>query len=130
MELPQRSRELVRSRFRGRPPRAGAVLPGIACTVAPNGVDRQRVRPDTGLRPRLRQEFGAGPDDLVAVFVGGDWERKGLDIAIRAVAEARRVHGVAVSLWIVGPGKRASTARWPEIRARRPSAFLWPPPRY
>jgi UDP-glucose:(heptosyl)LPS alpha-1,3-glucosyltransferase len=82
--------------------------PGIPCTVAPNGVDRQRFRPDTGLRPRLRHEFGAAPDDLVAVFVGGDWARKGLDIAIRAVAEARRVHGVAVRLWIVGPGNQPS----------------------
>jgi hypothetical protein len=33
--------------------------PRIPCTVAPNGVDHQRFRPDPESRPQLRQELGA-----------------------------------------------------------------------
>jgi UDP-glucose:(heptosyl)LPS alpha-1,3-glucosyltransferase len=82
--------------------------PGIPCAVAPNGVDHEHFRPDPESRPRLRRQLGAAPDDFVAVFVGGDWARKGVDIAIAAVAEARWSLGVPVSLWIVGPGDESS----------------------
>jgi glycosyltransferase involved in cell wall biosynthesis len=82
--------------------------PGIPCAVAPNGVDHQRFRPDPESRPLLRRQLGAAPDDFVAVFVGGDWARKGMDTAIAAVAEARRSLGVPASLWVVGPGDESS----------------------
>ena len=39
----------------------------------------------------------------MAVFVGGDWDRKGLALAIAAIGEARR-QGTAVRLWVVGMG--------------------------
>ena len=55
-------------------------------------------------RDATRDELGASRDEFVALFVGGDWARKGVDIAIAAVAEARRSHGIDVTLWIVGPG--------------------------
>ena len=78
--------------------------PGIPCVVAPNGVDHARFRPDPAARDRTRGDLGARPAEFVAVFVGGDWARKGLDVAIAAVAEARRTHGTDVRLWVVGPG--------------------------
>jgi UDP-glucose:(heptosyl)LPS alpha-1,3-glucosyltransferase len=82
--------------------------PGVPCEVAPNGVDHHRFRPDPEARPQLRRQLGAARDDLIAVFVGGDWARKGLGVAISAIADARRSHRAPVSLWIVGPGDQFS----------------------
>jgi glycosyltransferase involved in cell wall biosynthesis len=56
--------------------------------VVPNGVDLDLFRPDRDQRTAVRNELGLAPTDLVAVFVGGDWGRKGLDIAIEAVRRA------------------------------------------
>ena len=80
------------------------LYPGIPCLVAPNGVDHARFRPDRSARDATRGELGARPDELVTLFVGGDWARKGVDVAIAAVAEARRSSGSEVTLWVVGPG--------------------------
>jgi glycosyltransferase involved in cell wall biosynthesis len=78
--------------------------PGIPCVVAPNGVDHARFRPNPAMRDTTREQLGASPGEFVAVFVGGDWARKGVDIAIAAVGEARRSHDTVVTLWIIGPG--------------------------
>ena len=43
-------------------------------------------------------------DEVVALFVGGDWDRKGLALAIEGVAEARRL-GTQMRLWVVGSGE-------------------------
>ena len=52
-----------------------------------------------------------GPDDVVALFVGGDWDRKGLAVAIAAIGEARR-QGTAVRLWVVGMGDEGRFRRY------------------
>jgi glycosyltransferase involved in cell wall biosynthesis len=70
-------------------------------SVIPNGVDRDRFRPEASVRSDLRAELGIGDDDLMALFVGGDWERKGLRLAIEALAGAR-----AWRLVVVGEGDR------------------------
>jgi glycosyltransferase involved in cell wall biosynthesis len=64
------------------------LFPAMAGAVAviPNGVDGQAFRPDPAARARLRSEWGIGEEELVALFVGGEWERKGLRYAIEAVA--------------------------------------------
>ncbi len=64
--------------------------PDVPVTVTPNGVDV----PDDLVRSSLPM---VGP--LRAIFVGGDWARKGLPLAIRALAE----HPTAV-LTVVGTG--------------------------
>ena len=46
----------------------------------PNGVDTERFAPPAEGRPAER------PDGIEALFVGGDWERKGLRQAIEAIA--------------------------------------------
>ena len=56
--------------------------------VIPNGVDRDAFAPDRAVRAEVRERLGLEPGDLVAVFVGGDWERKGLRFAIEGVAGA------------------------------------------
>ena len=71
--------------------------------VTPNGVDVSAFRPDQGVRAASRASRRVGPDDVVALFVGGDWDRKGLAVAIAAIGEASR-QGTAVRLWVVGTG--------------------------
>lgn len=57
--------------------------------VIPNGVDTARFRPaEPGERVAFRQRSGLPPECRVAVFVGHEFERKGLDIALRALVEA------------------------------------------
>jgi glycosyltransferase involved in cell wall biosynthesis len=80
-------------------------LPRAAETVSviPNGVDRARFRPDPAKGAALREELGLEAGELVALFVGGDWERKGLRHAIEALAEAP-----GWRLVVVGEGDRAA----------------------
>jgi glycosyltransferase involved in cell wall biosynthesis len=78
--------------------------PAVPLRVTPNGVDVERFAPDAGRRDRLRREKAVPADVLVALFVGGDWERKGLNLAIEGVAAAWD-RGAQVQLWVVGRGK-------------------------
>lgn len=81
-----------------------ASYPARPVVVAPNGVDTQRFRPDREARNSLRNELGVDDAELVAVFVGGDWDRKGLDIAIEALARSGG-SPAPWELWIVGGGQ-------------------------
>ena len=75
-------------------------------SLTPNGVDVTRFAPSPASRAAVRQELGAG-DELVALFVGGDWNRKGLGIAIDALRAVPHMQ-----LWVVGEGDVARfTAR-------------------
>jgi glycosyltransferase involved in cell wall biosynthesis len=55
-----------------------------------NGVDTEAFAPGVAAEQgrALRRELGIGEQDLLAAFVGGDWEHKGLRYAIEAVALA------------------------------------------
>ena len=79
--------------------------PGVDVRVTPNGVDLDRFRPDVSARADVRAKLGL-TDRPVAVFVGGDWDRKGLAVAIGALAQVR-ARGVDLQLWVVGAGDRA-----------------------
>ena len=60
--------------------------------VIPNGVDIDRFRPaEPAERVRARSELGLDDDRTVAVFIGHEFERKGLPIAIDAVAKTPEV---------------------------------------
>jgi glycosyltransferase involved in cell wall biosynthesis len=78
--------------------------PGIPIRLALNGIDVDRFRPDEDVRRELRAEEGVPPTDLVALFVGGDWDRKGLAIAIDGIAKASVTARRALNLWVVGRG--------------------------
>jgi UDP-glucose:(heptosyl)LPS alpha-1,3-glucosyltransferase len=80
-----------------------AAYPHIPVAITPNGVDLERFAADTTVRAEVRAEAGIGPDVVVVLFVGGDWVRKGLAIAIRAVGRLAR-DGAPVHLWVVGRG--------------------------
>ena len=73
-------------------------------TVIPNGVDHAVFHPVTsGARRALRARLALPSDRCIALFLGGDWERKGLRDAISAVA------GVPdVTLAVVGAGDQAA----------------------
>jgi glycosyltransferase involved in cell wall biosynthesis len=74
--------------------------PGVAVAVTPNGVDLEVFRPSPEERAAVRREYGVDDSETVVLFVGGDWNRKGLDLLIEAVAQLSS----DVRLWVVGPG--------------------------
>ncbi len=75
--------------------------PGIPIVITPNGVDLDRFRPDRQTRCELREAHRIG-HDLVCLFVGGDWDRKGLGLVIAGLAEVRDRAGIR--LWVIGRG--------------------------
>jgi UDP-glucose:(heptosyl)LPS alpha-1,3-glucosyltransferase len=80
------------------------LYPGIPYRVTPNGVDLGRFRPDPDVWSDLREKEGVPADGVVALFVGGDWHRKGLDIAIHGLAVAQTQTDRPLLLWVVGRG--------------------------
>ncbi len=63
-------------------------VPREKITVIPNGVDGTVFRPaaDAAAKHALRARLSLPLDAFVALFVGGDWERKGVRDAIAAIA--------------------------------------------
>jgi UDP-glucose:(heptosyl)LPS alpha-1,3-glucosyltransferase len=78
--------------------------PGIPIRLAPNGIDVDRFRPDLETRRELRRQQDVALTDLVALFVGGDWDHKGLAIAIDGIAKASAFVSRPLNLWVVGRG--------------------------
>lgn len=74
-------------------------FPAVPISLAPNGVNGAVYRPSSIIRSEVRRELGITDDEIVALFVGGDWNRKGLSIAVEALRHAPMVH-----LWVVGSG--------------------------
>lgn len=75
-----------------------------ACTIAiPNGVDTDAFAPGSRRAEvgALRAQMGIADERLVAIFVGSEWQRKGLEPAIRALAQAPEW-----DLLVVGAGDR------------------------
>lgn len=78
--------------------------------VMPNGVDLGEFHPMNRRRWReaVRRRMGLREDDCLCLFVGGEWERKGLDVAVRSLAghsTDRRVF-----LAVVGSGSTGTYA--------------------
>jgi glycosyltransferase involved in cell wall biosynthesis len=90
---PRRARQLV-AVSRGVARELERFFPAAAAGVAviPNGVDGQEFTPQPGTRDELRTQLGIAPGDLVALFVGGDWDRKGLRFAIEGITRAAGWH--------------------------------------
>jgi glycosyltransferase involved in cell wall biosynthesis len=82
-------------------------FPGMAgrISVISNGVDLQEFEADAVARRRIRERFDVGDGDLVAAFVGGDWERKGLRFAIESLPRAPQWR-----LLVVGEGDQTRYA--------------------
>lgn len=86
---PSRTRRLVAVSL-GLADEMRAVFPQLRdrVEVVPNGVDTDRFKPDQVLRDQTRAELAVDEPTLVAVFVGGEWNAKGLGIAIRSLVTA------------------------------------------
>jgi glycosyltransferase involved in cell wall biosynthesis len=65
--------------------------------VIPNGVDIERFRPpDAAERAQARAKLGVDDDRTIALFIGHEFERKGLPIAISALRTSHDVLLVVV----------------------------------
>jgi glycosyltransferase involved in cell wall biosynthesis len=76
-------------------------FPNVPVVVTPNGVDVDRLPSVADAR---RPSTLTAGKPLVALFVGGDWDGKGLGPAIEGLAEARRLSNRRLELWVVGRG--------------------------
>jgi glycosyltransferase involved in cell wall biosynthesis len=76
-------------------------VPAELIEVIPYPVKVERPLDEAGARARVRAERGVPDDRLVALFVGRDFERKGLSTAIESIARCR----APVELWVVGGGQ-------------------------
>jgi UDP-glucose:(heptosyl)LPS alpha-1,3-glucosyltransferase len=73
--------------------------------VIPNGVDLEEFKPlPADVRAQLRTELGLTSEDRVLIFVGHNWQRKGLEYLVRAL-ESNTLS--AIKLLVVG-GEAAS----------------------
>ena len=73
-------------------------VPSQHIEVIPYGVDAERMQFDESARVRKRAELGTPDDRTVVLFVGGSFQRKGLDTAIEGVAASRS----RPDLWVIG----------------------------
>jgi len=109
---------IIAERWSYRPSRTSslaAVSPGVAAELGQhygdipvylplNGDDTERFTPNWPGRSRFREVAQASDEDIVVLFVGGDWIRKGLALAIQAVALAQQQVDQRMHLWVVGHG--------------------------
>ena len=58
--------------------------------VVYNGLPLEKFRADPVTRAEVRRELGIADDRFVALFAGGDWERKGLRFAIEGINGATK----------------------------------------
>jgi UDP-glucose:(heptosyl)LPS alpha-1,3-glucosyltransferase len=78
--------------------------------VVRNGIPLEKFRFDPGLREKSRAELKLKQDQIVLLFVGSGWERKGLLFAIQAMALCKNQK---MRLLVAGRGetRRYKTAR-------------------
>ena len=86
--------------------------------VIPNGVDTLRFHPTNRLlyRDQIRQKHGVSRSDPLLMFVGGDWERKGVPHVIEALSLLLRPD---VKLFIVGRGDEKFYSQLAELKLVR-----------
>jgi UDP-glucose:(heptosyl)LPS alpha-1,3-glucosyltransferase len=72
--------------------------------LLPPGINRERVMPANyaELRPKLRAQYGLKDTDLLMICVGSDFQRKGIDRALRGMAALQEPLRDRVKLWVAG----------------------------
>jgi glycosyltransferase involved in cell wall biosynthesis len=77
--------------------------------IVPNAADLEIFKPISEAdRLAWRRENGLGAEDVVIIFAGGEWVRKGLDLAIRALAQ---VPDPRAKLFIAGDDAAKATLK-------------------
>jgi UDP-glucose:(heptosyl)LPS alpha-1,3-glucosyltransferase len=79
-------------------------VPLDAIEVLSPAIDLEVFRDGAKARVKARAEHDVPADRLVVLFVGDEFERKGLARAIEAIAQVR----VDVELWVAGRGERGA----------------------
>ncbi len=79
----------------------------------PPGIESDRIAPPnrTEIRCEMRAELGQSEDDLVLLFVGSGFKKKGLDRVLIAVASLPREIRDRVHLYVIGRDKAESFER-------------------
>jgi len=99
--------------------------------VIPNGVDLKMFNPANRLfyRDSIRRRYGISGSELVLMFAGGDWERKGVFYIIEALSLLTRPD---VKLLIIGSGDEKLYSQLAELKQGREriifvshSSVLW-----
>lgn len=90
--------------------------------LLPPGVARveRPIEAKASIRSELRAELGASEDQVVALFVGSDYKRKGLMRNLHAL-KALKDEGHDLALWVLGadkPGPYESYAKQHGLRVR------------
>ncbi|MBN1363693.1 MAG: glycosyltransferase family 4 protein [Syntrophaceae bacterium] len=75
--------------------------------LLPPGINRERILPSNynELRSKLRASYGLKDTDLLMLCVGSDFQRKGLDRALRGIAALPEPLRSRVKLWVAGQDK-------------------------
>jgi len=90
--------DAYRTKYRIEPSRIRVLHPGVE-------LDRFSSPDRMACRSAVRGRYGIGPSEIVILFVGMNFEVKGLDVIIEAVAKARaRRPDTALRLLVVGKG--------------------------
>ena len=76
-------------------------VPPDRVTVIPNGVDLDRFAPSATNRQDVHRQLSPASTDLRVIFVGHEFERKGLRVVLEALRALKR-DGLPVSLMIAG----------------------------
>ena len=73
----------------------------------PPGIERDRVAPanQAELRQKFRAELGLDPDDLMVLFIGSGFKKKGLDRALLAIADLPVATRKRVRFFVIGRDK-------------------------
>ena len=93
--------------------------------VIPNGVDLKMFNPANRLsyRDRARQKHGISRSDLVLMFAGGDWERKGVLYVIEALSLLPQPD---VKLLVIGNGDEKFYGQLAELKQVRERIIFVP----
>ena len=84
-------------------------------TVIPNGVDMERFKPDLMSRREVRAELGLSESELVAIFAGHEFERKGLPVVLDSF-RLLQAQGQTIKLLVAGrDDPRAIRARYSDL---------------
>lgn len=94
------------------------MVPEVPLTLIPNGVDRQRFRPDPEKRIRFRDEFGIGGEEKVVLSVAQLTPRKGIYDFLHIAAE----HPDHRFVWVGGLPYGALSKDYYRIRLLRERA--------
>ena len=78
--------------------------------LLPPGISKDRCRPDNAdiIRQNFRQEFNLQEHEKLVLMVGSGFKTKGLDRAIRAIADLPEPQKSATHLFVIGQDKKSS----------------------